>query len=98
MSTTSIIPTPEQRLQILHVYGEKGDRLVREKSDSISLRFRSTARSSKRLGGFLNANHLELSRAGGCLAIYSTGLMNAKNHGFSIFHLMVGNASCYFHY
>ncbi|MGV1403180.1 transcriptional regulator, partial [Klebsiella pneumoniae] len=31
MSTTSIIPTPEQRLQILHVYGEKGDRLVREK-------------------------------------------------------------------
>ncbi|OWA73448.1 transcriptional regulator, partial [Klebsiella pneumoniae] len=31
MSTTSIIPTSEQRLQILHVYGEKGDRLVREK-------------------------------------------------------------------
>lgn len=31
MSTTSNIPTPEQRQQILHVYGEKGDRLVREK-------------------------------------------------------------------
>ena len=70
MSTTSIIPTPEQRLQILHVYGEKGDRLVREKERQyITSISRSTARSSKRLGGFLNANHLELSRVGGCLAI-----------------------------
>ncbi|HBV2139142.1 TPA: AlpA family phage regulatory protein [Klebsiella variicola] len=53
MSTTSIIPTPEQRLNILYVYGEKGDRLVREKErlyiTSIS---RSTAWKLEKAGKF----------------------------------------------
>lgn len=74
MSTTSNIPTPEQRQQILHVYGEKGDRLVREKSASISLRFLARQHgSSKRLASFPNVNHLGRSRVAGCLVIFCTG-------------------------
>lgn len=83
MSTTSIIPTLNNGCKFCMSTVRKVTVWCVKKSDSISLRFLARQPgSSKRLGGFLNANHLELSRAGGCLAIYSTGLMNAKNHGF----------------
>ncbi|HDT4624505.1 TPA: AlpA family phage regulatory protein [Klebsiella oxytoca] len=53
MSTISIIPTPEQRLHILHVYGETRDRLVREKERQyITSISRSTAWKLEKAGKF----------------------------------------------
>ncbi|ACT05800.1 MULTISPECIES: helix-turn-helix transcriptional regulator [Dickeya] len=53
MSTTFISPTPEQRLQVLRNYGEKGDRLVRERErQRITSISRSTAWKLEQVGKF----------------------------------------------
>jgi predicted DNA-binding transcriptional regulator AlpA len=53
MRTTFIPPSPEQRLNILQDYGEKGDRLVREKERQyITSISRSTAWKLEQVGKF----------------------------------------------
>ncbi|CAI1021667.1 helix-turn-helix transcriptional regulator [Enterobacter kobei] len=69
MSTASIIPTPEQRLQILHVYGEKGDRLVREKERQyITSISRSTAWKLEKAGRFPQRKSLGAKSCGWLLS------------------------------
>ena len=69
MSTTSIIPTPEQRLKILHVYGEKGDRLVREKERKyITTMSRSTAWKLEKAGKFPRRKSLGAKSCGWLLS------------------------------
>lgn len=53
MNTTFISPLAEKRLQILRDYGEKGDRLVREKERQyITSIARSTAWKLEKAGKF----------------------------------------------
>ena len=69
MSTTSNIPTPEQRQQILHVYGEKGDRQVREKERQyITSISRSTAWKLEKAGKFPQRKSLGAKSCGWLLS------------------------------
>lgn len=69
MNTTSIIPTPEQRLKILYVYGEKRDRLVREKERKyITSIARSTAWKLEKAGKFPQRKSLGAKSCGWLLS------------------------------
>lgn len=69
MNTTFIPPLAEKRLQILRDYGEKGDRLVREKERQyITSISRSTAWRLERSGKFPQRKSIGLKSCGWLLS------------------------------
>ncbi len=69
MNTTFTPPPAEKRLQILRDYGEKGDRLVREKERQyITSISRSTAWKLERLGQFPQRKSIGLKSCGWLLS------------------------------
>lgn len=69
MNTTFTPPPAEKRLQILHDYGEKGDRLVREKERQyITSISRSTAWKLERSGQFPQRKSIGLKSCGWLLS------------------------------
>lgn len=69
MNTTFISPPAEKRLQILRDYGEKGDRLVREKERQyITSISRSTAWKLERSGKFPQRKSIGLKSCGWLLS------------------------------
>ncbi|MDR9948489.1 AlpA family phage regulatory protein [Enterobacter sichuanensis] len=69
MNTTFTPPPAEKRLQILRDYGEKGDRLVREKERQyITSISRSTAWKLERSGQFPQRKSIGLKSCGWLLS------------------------------
>ncbi|AJJ09980.1 prophage CP4-57 regulatory family protein [Yersinia rohdei] len=69
MNTTFTPPPAEKRLQILRDYGEKGDRLVREKERQyITSISRSTAWKLERSGNFPQRKSIGLKSCGWLLS------------------------------
>ncbi|MBJ8709296.1 AlpA family phage regulatory protein [Citrobacter freundii] len=69
MNTTFTPPPAEKRLQILRDYGEKGDRLVREKERQyITSISRSTALKLERSGKFPQRKSIGLKSCGWLLS------------------------------
>ncbi|AYL53398.1 MULTISPECIES: helix-turn-helix transcriptional regulator [Enterobacterales] len=69
MNTTFTPPPAEKRLQILRDYGEKGDRLVREKERQyITSISRSTAWKLERSGKFPQRKSIGLKSCGWLLS------------------------------
>ncbi|EOI7389726.1 helix-turn-helix transcriptional regulator [Yersinia enterocolitica] len=69
MNTTFTPPPAEKRLQILRDYGEKGDRLVREKERQyITSISRSTAWKLERSGKFPKRKSIGLKSCGWLLS------------------------------